>query len=994
MLQNSREIGKLLFAGFREKYFTSECDAATLMRDHHVRCFILQIHNFVSIEQFMRLINDLQGYAYKMQFDSPLIIAINEETYNFLTRVVQIKELTLFPTYMALTATRDINKIFDVGKAMGIELKSIGINMVFGPSLDICSKVVMDVIGTNSFGVNPDEVIRFGGAFLYGLKEGGLIINVGHFPGIGKSYVHRIGEVPVLLDSLSALESFNCLPFKKIIEHNLVDSVLVSTVLIPNAVSKDANACLNPKIVDGMLRNDMNFDKLVIAENIEVQDLYVKYGIGQAASIAIAYAHCDMVMVVSNFEYQLEALEYLSKAFSDGNYQSTLINAIRRIDEFLGKVSWSDDNIKVNSIILDEHRELAITAFKKSITLVKNLENLIPLKHYNNPSNNIFGSSEVLIFTPNLNETYRKVVKLLKSGNDKHGISASNIVYTTKRFTSDIKRKIAGSWMVILFADDLCSNHYILDLIKEINDCLTSSQHLVVVSADSPYYFFNDESLVPTFICTYGDSYEALKLVPELIFGNYEACGVIPGEINKEKDFQGVLSELSNSEYTNGNDRSKFEILLNKPSRKEIDIDESYKMTLQAGELNTSTKMKIKSWVVEEFDGTRDSSLFNMLKSSIVSNSNRLIDLDMFTRTWEFTEYFSDFYKTFVVRNPTLNLVYGMVVVIVDDISKIGHICYMMVSKGKRRQGVGEALHQHAIKYMTIDRNCTTILLGCTFPMFSIFPPNIIDEIFTVLEYLRTKNQFNLDVDDVSMQLIGFFKSFGWSYTRQNKGLCQLSRKILMILNYKDWTFPMKDNSYEFLQNVIDLSIRFDIEDDATSGFNVTLKKLRNGEFDDYEEMLFPQMYSATKLVIEHELKEVAQGFKRNTFCIYARINGVICGGCIVYTSHSRLSLFYPFIEHVKGSTDEVIAGITGFFINYKTENGNKTGRGNINDNELIKLGILSACIEILHSLGIDKCLLHNIHKDDNELYRDCGFQTFLEYCACYGSKQAFEWIV
>ena len=58
------DIGKLLFAGFEGVEFSEDGQAAKLIRDHRVHCFLIKRHNYVNIQQLKTLLNDLQAFAY------------------------------------------------------------------------------------------------------------------------------------------------------------------------------------------------------------------------------------------------------------------------------------------------------------------------------------------------------------------------------------------------------------------------------------------------------------------------------------------------------------------------------------------------------------------------------------------------------------------------------------------------------------------------------------------------------------------------------------------------------------------------------------------------------------------------------------------------------------------------------------------------------------------------------------------------------------------
>ena len=70
----------------------------------------------------------------------------------------------------------------DVGKAMGVELRSLGFNVNFAPVVDVNSNPANPVIGQRSFGTTPDDVVPAARAFLDAMQAEGVLGCPKHFP--------------------------------------------------------------------------------------------------------------------------------------------------------------------------------------------------------------------------------------------------------------------------------------------------------------------------------------------------------------------------------------------------------------------------------------------------------------------------------------------------------------------------------------------------------------------------------------------------------------------------------------------------------------------------------------------------------------------------------------------------------------------------------------------------------------------------------------------
>lgn len=1084
---SAQDIGKLLFAGFEDTVFTPECQAGKLIKQHHVHCFLLQPHNFVNIAQFKRLIDDLQTFAYSLNYSTPLIIAVDQKMLDY-CREHGTEHFTKFPCALALSATNKLMLIYEIGKVLALELRAIGINMFFGPNLDICSKLFMQVVGLRSFGVSVLEVVRFGGSFACGLKNGGILTCATHFPGIGNSLVNPVTESPMMMDTFEQI-NINAQTFKKIIEHDLVDSILLSVVETPNVLSGDVNTCLNPKIVDGLLRDKYNFDKLVISECLEVKGIFNNYGIGQASVLAIAYARCDMITVCHTYKYQLEALDFLQKSFGSGNHQAILVTALRRVDQLLNKISWFDSKIELNGNLL-LNRKLSEIAYSDSICLIKDFSYIIPIQNF--IPNNIeerqiysFPSQDspdyfILFLTPamsTMDSIFEKLTEDFKEHSKTIGCSVKRISYSTRGITPEIELQVDKCVLVTYICTDIYQNDYQLDMIKELTNILRRlNKFQIIISIDSPYAFFNDDCYTNTFLCTYDSSYEALKHIPPILFGKMKPKGRTPGYFRKLNSREEVVMGLSDNLK---NSKLPFDFLLNEPTRNRsisskiatpttvqfddgiftdmsgltsllnnenglnmsdsssyLDLDisnlpsqmnksnhESYdnveknlKNEYNGQMKNTSSnndekKWNEKPWVVEVYDSERDKLTMNMLRTSSISDLSYPLDIGLLTRYMNFAYTVNDTQKIFVVRNASIGMVYGVITVIYDKFEQCGRIVYMIVSKAKKRHGIGETLHRRAIQYLILERGCKIIGLGCCFPFFNFFTLKLLGEFNTIWQYLETKDDSQINIDDSSIELVGFYRSLGWLNSRYKKGISQPNRKHIMHLQLDNWNFPGTstvdfdfriENPYHFFSLLEESNLQFIASDNAKPGFEICHYLLKSNQTTDDEEVLFSSMYSKAEGCINEEIFAANKcNERRSTFVVYALTDDRIRGACIIYTNNSAFSYFYPIIDQIKTDPVEIVAGITGIFVGNsmqsQDQNGmfiNKNDDYNLMEKKLVRMGLITAAVQIIGKLGIKQTIIHNISKEELPILESCGFNKHTEYFPSFGKKNASEWVV
>ena len=104
----------------------------------------------------------------------------------------QIFSSTAFPAGIAVAATWDPEIAQQVGQAIGEEMKSIGRNMILGPTVNI-QRVPLWGRNFEGYGEDPYLASRMGVAYIKGVQSEGVIATVKHFAANNEEFErHRI----------------------------------------------------------------------------------------------------------------------------------------------------------------------------------------------------------------------------------------------------------------------------------------------------------------------------------------------------------------------------------------------------------------------------------------------------------------------------------------------------------------------------------------------------------------------------------------------------------------------------------------------------------------------------------------------------------------------------------------------------------------------------------------------------------------------------------
>lgn len=202
------KIGQLVLVGLEGTAIDET--SRKLVKDHHVGGFILFKDNIESVEQSVKLLNDLKEA--NAANPVPLWLSIDEEG----GRVTRFpEEYVKLPSSGKVGSKGDLTLTKRVGGLIAQKVAGLGLNMVFAPVLDIHSNPNNPVIGDRSFGTTAETVTQHGIASMKGIQEKGVVTVVKHFPGHGDTSVDSHLGLPVVEHDLKRLHEMELVRFNK-----------------------------------------------------------------------------------------------------------------------------------------------------------------------------------------------------------------------------------------------------------------------------------------------------------------------------------------------------------------------------------------------------------------------------------------------------------------------------------------------------------------------------------------------------------------------------------------------------------------------------------------------------------------------------------------------------------------------------------------------------------------------------------------------------------
>ncbi|KKK05599.1 glycoside hydrolase family 3 protein [Micromonospora sp. HK10] len=233
-----------------------------------------------------------------------VIVAIDEEAGD-VTRIESVRGSTR-PGNFALGAVDDEALTEEVARDLGVELAAVGVTLNYAPDADVNSNPANPVIGVRSFGADPALVARHTAAWIRGLQSGGVAACAKHFPGHGDTRVDSHHDLPRIGADRARLDAVELAPFRAAVTAG-AQAVMTGHLLVP-ALDPELPATLSPRILGGLLRDELGFQGVVVTDAVEMRAVADRYGFTGAAVRALA-AGADAICVGGGRATEADAVE-------------------------------------------------------------------------------------------------------------------------------------------------------------------------------------------------------------------------------------------------------------------------------------------------------------------------------------------------------------------------------------------------------------------------------------------------------------------------------------------------------------------------------------------------------------------------------------------------------------------------------------------------------------------------------------------------------------
>jgi len=333
------KIGQMLIVGFRGTKVNESTPVINNINNLNLGGIILFDYdvpskstprNIKNPKQTKQLISDIKNLT-----NNNLFIAVDAEGgyVNRLKSKYGFKEIESAENI----GKKSTEEIYNNSIALAQELKELGFNLNFAPVVDVNINPNNPVIGylERSASDNPEKVYDYANIFIQAMHEYDILTAIKHFPGHGSSDKDsHLGLVDITNTYNQEKELY---PYKKLINDNVLDMIMTAHIINKNIDSENP-ATLSPNFLQNILRNDLNYNGIIVSDDMQMNAIVDNYGFEEAIIKAIN-SGCNILIFSNNNQIYdediaIKAIDIIEKAINNNIIDmQTIENSYQKIQE-------------------------------------------------------------------------------------------------------------------------------------------------------------------------------------------------------------------------------------------------------------------------------------------------------------------------------------------------------------------------------------------------------------------------------------------------------------------------------------------------------------------------------------------------------------------------------------------------------------------------------------------------------------------------------------
>ena len=448
----------------------------------------------------------------------PLMISMDAEW----GVAMRLDSVIAFPWSMTLGAIKDNTVIRRIGQRMGEQERILGVHMSYAPVLDINTNPENPIIGNRSFGEDPKRVADKGVALMKGHHDAGILTSGKHFPGHGDTAKDSHKTLPTVNFDRFRLENTEIYPFRKAIEQGL-SSIMTAHLNVPALTFSTDPTSLSYSLVTKYLRQNIGFNGLAVTDALNMKGAVPSNSDNNIDLLALLAGN-DVLLISQDIPQGIEKIK---------NAYDNLPIVKRRVEESVKKILKAKYKVGLTEKITIDTNNLQARlntrkdtllieeAYSKSITLIKNDNQLLPLDPQTTYAHIKLGDYQSDVFEAHLRDYVN--IKTVKSSTVEQALDA----------LKDIKK------VIISYHRSNRSPFLSPDFSKkdmELIQAIAREHELILNLFVNPYPLIDlgDLSTVDALVLSYQNSPISQKISADLMNGHGTFMGSLPVSISDQ----------------------------------------------------------------------------------------------------------------------------------------------------------------------------------------------------------------------------------------------------------------------------------------------------------------------------------------------------------------------------------------------------------------------------------------------------------------------------
>ncbi len=518
-MSNEELLGQVFMLGYTGK--EPSPDILDWIENRHLGGVKIFTRNVDTLVTLARSINKMQSAGLRSRFQIPLFMATDQEG----GWVRHIKGKTSrTPGNIALGASGLPRDALLTGYYIGQELKTLGINMNFAPTIDVYSNPSANVIGPRSFSSDSQTTALLALAYFKGMSRSGIICTAKHFPGHGHTDKDSHGALPVVRISFEEMWERELVPYRILIREGL-PAIMTGHIAFPEILGRLTPSSLSPFFIEELLREKLKFTGLSVTDDMEMNGvLSENLNTAGACRKALEAGH-DMILISHTPRIQDMTWRKLKSYLNtDSDFRMKLKKSVRRIlmlklKTFKGNNPfpiYTDEKTIISRLPADGADGFFNESSMRCVTLIKNGH--IPFTPEPDEKILLIGQFQEFLTEGEMRYSQAGTLKF----------PYSPFYFAEEEYQVSITRKASG-YDTIIFC---LANYNSLEILNSLKDL---EKKIIVISTLTPVYL-RKASWVESCLAVYGTDRRSFRAGFAALAGDFIPEGRLPVEFQTDSD--------------------------------------------------------------------------------------------------------------------------------------------------------------------------------------------------------------------------------------------------------------------------------------------------------------------------------------------------------------------------------------------------------------------------------------------------------------------------